>query len=1322
MDNNQLKTALYEHQKWIGLLQPTGLVVTSRALIHAQAFLDMSNQSSKNSYVCFCELFSTNDPREIRPEFNPAASALHFLTNCLGWNERDLIAKNNYLKWDENYAVQLPEYQETLEPFLVAVNKEHRPLIYVGVVPLKAYLDDASTGHLWTASPHTKFERLLREKNISTGILISSSALRLVYAPKGEATGYIDFPFRLMTTTSGRSAFSAMHLLLNSRRIWSLPTSQKLLDILQESRKYQNEVSIKLARQVLSSLYALSRGFSSLAVHSNSLQHLAKNNPDHIYQGLLTVLLRVIFVLYAEDRGLFPRSELYAKNYGMLQLFEKLRQDAAAHPDTMHERFGSWSRFVSLSRLLHAGCTHSDMRLIPRSGYLFDPAKYPFLEGHFDSENFGRNGSFQLPRIPDSVFLELLTNLLIVDGERISYRTLDVEQIGSVYETIMGFEVFVAETNVLALRDPKTHGGLFFDFDTFKNLTPTKRSEWLENKTGEKLTPSLKKALQNATIESELIAALESRISAEASPQLMPKGSLCLQPTEERRRTGSHYTPRSLTEPIVRKTLEPLLANLGSKPKPEQILELKVCDPAMGSGAFLVEVCRQLADALLISWQKHKKMPNIPKDEDEVLFARRTVARHCLYGVDKNPLAVDLAKLSLWLVTFAKEHEFTFVDHALRHGDSLVGLDKNQILSLHWDTSNPNEFIKSEMIGNLKEALDLRSEVQNADENATVEELSHKLKLANDTLAELKLFGNAVVSGWFLNPESNGKKSKEWLAAHFNEVEANARNLDTGAVHTSVLKMNANLNSIGIYPFHWELEFPEVFGRKNPGFDSIVGNPPFAGKNTITSANPKNFLEWLKVLHSEAHGNSDLVAHFFRRAFSLVRNNGAFGLIATNTIAQGDTRSTGLRYICENGGVIYNAQKRLKWPGLAAVIVSVVHVFKGKYAGRKSLDGRVLDKITAFLFHDGGNQDPAVLKANANKSFQGSIVLGMGFTFDDSNHDATSIAEMHRLVEQEPRNQERIFPYIGGEEINSSPTHAHHRYVINFGEMSENEARGWPDLMTIIEEKVRPLRLNDNRATYRKFWWHFAEKRRTLYDSVAPLERILVNAKTSNTKAFTFVSGNFVFDQSLNVFAFSEFLQFALLSSNLHFVWANFLGSSMKDDIRYNVSDCFETFPFPQNWETDSKLEAAGKTYYEFRAALMLRNNEGLTTTYNRFHDRNEQDPEILKLRQLHAKMDRSVLDAYGWQDLEPTCDFYLDYEDDPETENEQPKAKGKQKKKPWRYRWAPEIHDEVLARLLKLNSERAAEEKLQGQAQGKKTIKKKAKGGNDGDEENALW
>ena len=268
-----------------------------------------------------------------------------------------------------------------------------------------------------------------------------------------------------------------------------------------------------------------------------------------------------------------------------------------------------------------------------------------------------------------------------------------------------------------------------------------------------------------------------------------------------------------------------------------------------------------------------------------------------------------------------------------------------------------------------------------------------------------------------------------------------------------------------------------MFDRENPGFDAFVGNPPFAGKNAVAAGNVGGYPDWLKTRHEQSHGNADLVAHFFRRAFDLVRAGGTFGLIATNTIAQGDTRSSGLRWICEHGGEIYRATKRYQWPGEAAVVVSVLHVAKtgeardertgsrnveaadsedrhatGRFPGRRVLDGAKVDAITAFLFHRGGHADPVRLQANAGKSFVGSYVLGMGFTFDDTDKKgvASPLAEMQRLIEADPRNRDVIFPYIGGEEVNTSPTHAHHRYVINF--------RDWP------------LRRADRQAQASKTW------------------------------------------------------------------------------------------------------------------------------------------------------------------------------------------------------------------------------------------------------------
>jgi hypothetical protein len=325
----------------------------------------------------------------------------------------------------------------------------------------------------------------------------------------------------------------------------------------------------------------------------------------------------------------------------------------------------------------------------------------------------------------------------------------------------------------------------------------------------------------------------------------------------------------------------------------------------------------------------------------------------------------------------------------------------------------------------------------------------------------------------------------------------------------------------------------------------------------------------------------------------------------------------------------------------------------------------------------------------------------MGFTFDDSDTKgvATSVAEMQRLIAKDSRNQEAIFPYIGGEEVNTSPKHAHHRYIINFGEQSEEECRRrWPELMAIVEVKVKPERITKDAEKYPRMvneWWKYWNARPELQSAIAELDRVLV---TSRVRAglFTFMPARMIFSEQIVVFPLSDFVALAVLQSRIHDLWMRFFSGTALELVRYAPTDCFETFPFPERWETHPALEAAGSAYYDFRAALMVRNDQGLTKTYNRFHDPDERDAEIQELRELHAAMDRAVLDAYGWSDIKTDCEFLLDYEIDEEEWGD--------KKKPWRYRWPDDTRDEVLARLLELNAARAREEARSGAAAVKKT------------------
>ena len=924
--------------------------------------------------------------------------------------------------------------------------------------------------------------------------------------------------------------------------------------------------------------------------------------------------------------------------------------------------------------------------------------------------------------VPDASVWKVLQSLMVLDGERLSYRTLDVEQIGSVYEAIMGFRVELTTGRSIAVASPKRTGAaVIVDLDSVLELERGKRAKALLDETDRKLTGNAVATLRTASTVADLVAALERTVDRDATPDVVAGGTPVLQPTDERRRSGSHYTPRSLTEPIVSEALRPILERLGPDARPENILDLKVLDPATGSGAFLVESCRQLSVRLVEAWSVHGGPPDLPTDEDELLHARRLVAQQCIYGVDKNPMAIDLARLSLWLVTLAQNHEFTFIDHALRHGDSLVGLTRNQIEGFHWDAEAPTFQFGTETMEvqrHVTRVSELRQLIRELGDQAPEHELRDLLDQAELELRNVRRVANLVLTAFFEGGKPKERESKRVMYANLLLAEDQA---STAAPAATKLPLT---------PLHWEVEFPEVFERENPGFDAIVGNPPFAGHVTIVKANVIGYTDWLRQIHVESKGKCDVVAHFFRRAFSLQREGGTLGLIATNTIAQGDTRSAGLRWICKHGCHIFRARRRLKWPGEAAVVVSVIHAAKGAYSGPRTLDGREVVTISAFLFHGGGNDDPERLKPNAGKSFQGSIVLGMGFTFDDTDKKrvATPLTEMRRLIEENPRNQDVILPYIGGEEVNTSPTHAHHRYVIDFQDWPLRRAdmgatwrdaaadtqtnwrrdgtvpldypkpvaADWPSLLAIVEERVKPEReksKDDSKSSHGRrasIWWQRYHQAKDLYAASAGLDRVLViNCGATPHLAFTFLPSKLVFANSLAVVSFDAYATFCALQSRPHEIWARFFGSSMKDDLRYTPSDCFETFPFPQNWETHPALEVAGEAYFDFRAALMVENEEGLTRTYNRFHDPDERDPRIARLRQIHAAMDRAVLDAYGWTDITTDCEFLLDYEIDEETWGK--------KKKPWRYRWPDEVRDMVLARLVVLNAQRAAEERIAG-------------------------
>ncbi len=997
----------------------------------------------------------------------------------------------------------------------------------------------------------------------------------------------------------------------------------------------QGAVSTRLAGQALEALGELLRGFQAAGEPGRGAPPGAavQGDPDHVHGGLVAVVLRLVFLLHAEERGLVSASPIYVRDHSVTGLFEELRSAAARSPDAMDRRRGAWSRLRALFRLIHGGARDGELRLPPRRGRLFDPEAWGFLEGGTDG-------------IADGAILRVLEKLLLVDGERLSYRALDVELIGSVHEGLMGFRLERAAEASIGVGKQHVVIGL----ETLLGRRGAARAGQLAEAADVELSGRAAAALAAATTVDELVAVLGRRISP-LTPRPVPRGGLYLQPTDERRRSGSHYTPRELTGPIVRTALRPVLEDLGPSPRPEQILALRVCDPAMGSGAFLIEACRQLAAPLARAYEVHGRPADVPPGEDLLLHARRQIARRCLYGVDRNPLAVELGKLSLWLETLARDHAFTFLDASIRHGDSLVGLSRAQIARC---SRAPGPEVPA-----IRACLDEAAGAAGP-------------RGAGEARSRARRIGDAIVACGFAE---DGARAREEAR---RRAEAAALSLlERGEVPGELERLADRLRSAGqaVPCFHWELEFPEVFAQG--GFSCVVGNPPFLGGTRISTALGMRYFRWLVEEYPPCEHLCDLAAYFFRRAFALLRPGGTLGLIATNTIAQGDTREGGLRTILREGGQIYSATRRLRWPGPTAVsvVVSVVHIAKGRARHPVLLDGEPVDRISAFLVRGAGDDSPARLPGNPYFSL-GSKIYSQGFLFADGDPDCTPLAERARILAAHPQLADRIRPYIGGSEILSHPRQRYHRHVILLSDVAtEEELAALGELAEIVRRKVKPgrdaLGDNPNNVPLRRRWWAFQAHRPELYRRLAGMARVLATSQVNPHLAFALMPADWIYSQKAILFCDESFAGFAVVQSRIHELWARSFSSTSMELASYTPSDCYETFPFPEDHPANAALDAIGRAYHEARAALMAREEIGLTELYNRFHDPARTDGGIAELRRLHDRMDRAVLDAYGWRDLRPACAFLLD---------------GRR----WRHRWPDEVRDELLARLLELNARRA--------------------------------
>jgi hypothetical protein len=401
--------------------------------------------------------------------------------------------------------------------------------------------------------------------------------------------------------------------------------------------------------------------------------------------------------------------------------------------------------------------------------------------------------------------------------------------------------------------------------------------------------------------------------------------------------------------------------------------------------------------------------PILPSNpEERLLEAKRLIAEWCLYGVDKNPLAVEMAKLSLWLETLQKDRPFTFVDYALRCGDSLVGATVAQLKYWSLDTSGQSYQLgigADEVQRLIKEATAKRLELESFSVVSPADQARKGLLLteANARLKDLRDRADLLVSSYL----ADVKKSEREDLRNYLLMVANGK-ADIGDYQRRDLPDLALLR-----PFHWELEFPEVF-LEGSGFEAIAGNPPFMGGSKLFTAFGRPYRDFLANGVCGNRGNGDLVAYFFLQVFRLLKQSGYFGLVATNTISQGDTRQVGLDQICAQNTSIYRAVFSRPWSGTASLEVAYVWLKKGVWSNLYYLDENLVDGITSYLTET--NQKlgkPYKLQANKLKSFLGSKIYGQGFVLESEQARA--------LIIKNPQNKNILFPYLNGQDLNSNP-------------------------------------------------------------------------------------------------------------------------------------------------------------------------------------------------------------------------------------------------------------------------------------------------------------
>ncbi|MFF0232684.1 Eco57I restriction-modification methylase domain-containing protein [Micromonospora sp. NPDC005254] len=1314
-----------QHRNWLSLVEVSGPFLSLPVLRGTWPTLDALDKKTRERLRQEHATWQADTAAAQQPWIG------YVLRELLGWGET--------LHTDglDTLAHTVAEHDTELRPSfaLVEPGEEIKPdsvrmlglICPAGSQPTARIRDSA-----WAATPVDRLAHLCRHHNIELGLVTDGRWWTVVWAPRGGVTTTAVFDAVAWPEAAERDVVRAFVSLLSRHRFFGVLDAERLVPLLRASLGSQEEITEALGVQVRQAVELLVAAMGRTDVRDRELGGRGLQDVDahDVYRGAVSVMMRIVFLLFAEERKLLPAdNELYVKAYSAGRLCAELEQRVieGSEEDLEHSS-AAWHRLLALFNAVYRGVDHPRLTMHGHDGSLFDPEATPWLPLTIDDRTV-------LHMLRAVQYVEIGTGRSR-ERRTLSFRALDVEQIGYVYEGLLSFEGFRAKDVTVGLigKEGLEEEVALADLEALSErvsdlpaLAQALAEKYKDSKIGsvaaltKRLAPldgvereEARKMLLAVTggdypLSERLLPFVGAiREDLRGLPVVILPGALFVTESALRRNTGTHYTPRFLAEEVVEGALEPLVYEPGPlqtadksqwEPKSsEEILALKVADIAMGSAAFLVAAARYLAGHLIEAWSREgheralayqQREVDRPVDADEdplVVEARRQIIEHCLYGVDINPMAVEMAKLSLWLVSMDPRRPFTFLDDRLVAGDSLLGLATVEQLEYMHVKPKEGRVIHEDLFGwahgvraVVRDTADSRraiSQVSGGDDSlAGLTRKRDLLRAAELTSRRLRLFADLAVGAAL----AFAVKGDRGLNTGSVQAAKLADDLTAGRAEEAVLAQQRKQwlaadrvpGSFERKPLHWPLVFPEVFEAS--GFDAVIGNPPFLGGQRLTGAFGDAYREYLvNVLGRGVRGTADLVSYFLLQAHALLNRRGQTGLIATNTLAQGDSREVGLDQLLQDGVQIRKAVKSERWPSRSAML-EYCAVWTSRTAlgpeAHRILDGSTVVGVTSSLEPSSRTIGKAERLVEGNGAFIGSYILGLGFTM--------SPQEAQSLIEKDPRNAEVLFPYLNGEDLNQRPDCSARRWVINFHDWTEERAKSYPECYDRVLRLVKPERAKKNDRQRREIWWRFTRPAPELYAAIKAMERVIAVAQVSRTVMPVMVPTGQVLSNMLVVFASDDFGMLALLSSAPHYWWTVKQASTMKGDQRYTPSDVYETFARPA---LNSETRLLGERLDKRRRDVMLARNAGLTGTYNLVHAPDCKDYDIAELREIHRLIDESIVRAYGWNDLLSNLEhgFYST-------------------RQGVRFTVGLAARQEIVDRLLELNHQRYAEELAKG-------------------------